>query len=398
LNFNLFIAKRYLFSKREIKFISFINLISVIGIAAGVTALIIVLSILNGFQEITEEKIISFDPHLIINTKIDNPNLIKFLDENSEVLTYSKVKSGDIALLFAKNFSFLKLKSYVDTDDEMMDYFNNSIVIGKESNDQGMPNVILGLGISNSLKIFPGNIIDIYSADMIEYNIRTYRTVKPVKAYVSGIFQSNNLEYDNYLCIGNHLLAEKLYKSTKSQSIEVKVENPYQINKFKEKYNDILKNSTLTSWLDLNSGLLKIMKFEKISTFIILSLIIVIAVFNLLASLSMTVENKLKDIGILKSIGLTNKDIKIIFQYEGLLNGVIGTLIGLAVGLALCYLQINYELIQFDIANVISNTLPISINMADILLIVIASVGLSYLSIIYPADKASKLIISDTFR
>jgi len=378
---------------------------------AGVTALIIVISILNGFQEITEEKIMSFDPHLTIelnsNPKTNNQNnlknnLLTHLKTDDDVLTYSEVKSGDIALLFNKNFSFLKLKTYTNQDDEMLTFFNESIVMGSEKNNENMPNIIIGLGISNSLKIFPGAIIDIYSASMIEYNIRTYRNIKPVKAFVSGVFQSNNAEYDNFLCIGNNELSKKLYNKNKSTILEIKINNPYQVQAFNDKIKNIfennLENFTTTTWVELNSGLLNIMKFEKISTFIVLTLIIIIAVFNLLASLSMTVENKVRDIGVLRSIGLSKKDIKIIFRYEGLLNGLIGTTLGLILGISFCYLQINYQLITFDIANIISNSLPISLKMADILLITFISIGLSYLSVIYPSNKASKALISDSIK
>lgn len=378
---------------------------------AGVTALIIVISILNGFQEITEEKIMSFDPHLTIELtqEIENNNqnslknkLIQYLETNSNVTSYSEVKSGDIALLFNKNFSFIKLKSYTKKDDEMLTFFNESIVMGKENNTENLPNILIGLGISNSLKIFPGAIIDIYSVSMIEYNIRTYRNIKPVKAYVSGVFQSNNAEYDNYLSIGNNQLSNRLYKKNKSTKIEIKINNPYQIQEFtnniQSKFKNNLHQFTTTTWVELNSGLLNIMKFEKISTFIVLTLIIIIAVFNLLASLSMTVENKVKDIGVLRSIGLSKKDIKIIFRYEGLLNGIIGTMLGLSLGISFCYLQINYQFITFDIANIISNSLPISMKMADILLITILSIGLSYLSVIYPSNKASKALISDSIK
>jgi lipoprotein-releasing system permease protein len=220
-------------------------------------------------------------------------------------------------------------------------------------------------------------------------------------ALVTGIFNSNIKDYDSRFGISSDILAKSILnpKIGFVNSIDLRIKDIKHLDAMKSKISGILPNDLqILTWQDLNPDLFAIMKFERFATFAVLSIIIMLAVFNVLISLSMTVIEKRRDIGVLRSIGASGKAIRNIFVYQGLIIGFVSTVIGTALGLFVSFGQINYKWLKVDSSKFIIDAIPVAVDSTDVWIIAAFSLILSTIATIYPARRASDMDIIGSIR
>lgn len=402
-----FIAKRYLRAKHKLNFITIISLLSTLGITIGVAALIIVLSVFNGFGSLVTSIMVSFDPHIRISVtnekgfaKIDSVRQILSKEEN--VSSYSLFVEGKAILLNRKSYEIVNLKGIeYKTENESWGVASKIIGGNFDLSESGIDKIILGIPLALRLSSRIGDTITVTSAYNIEKTITSLSIPQTKKFIVEGIFESNNRDYDVSYVFTSVLSAQRLFGLRgKISGYEIRLNNFKQAESVKE---NLLKKIdsklfSVNTWHDLHKQLYSVMQIERWAAYILLCLIIAVATFNIFASLTMTVIEKKKDIGVLRSMGVNKKSILRIFMFEGILVGVIGTFIGIGIGLLVCYLQIEYNFYPLDSSKYIINALPIEVRATDILAIGGMAMFLSFVASLYPAKRAANTIIIESIK
>lgn len=408
MGYKSFIAKRYLVSKHKINFITIVSIISITGITIGVAALIVVLSVFNGFGSLVTSFLISFDPHIqIISTNPDEgiklSEINSYLVNNEKAIGTSPFVSGKVLVTSTGLNQVVNLKG-IDANSAKNVYdIQSNMIFGKYSlNDtEGTPKAIIGLRLADKLQTITGDTIILISPAGIEQAITQYSLPLMQKFVISGIYSSNNNEYDAQYIFCSLEYAQKLFNYKKRiQGIDVRLNSLYSASEVKEKLNKQLNMNdfSISTWFDFHKELYTVMQIERWAAFIILSLIIAVACFNVLGSLSMSVVEKKRDVGVLRAMGISEKSILKIFIYEGLLIGLIGTVLGSIIGYLVCFLQINYKIYPLDPLQYKIDALPVEIHLTDFFFISGIAMLLSLLASAYPAKKAAKVNIIEAIK
>lgn len=402
-----FIAKRYLFSKKNVSFITVISTISILGVSIGVAAMIIVLSVFNGFSKKVTSILIGFDPHI----RIESKNEGKIGNYESLLQT---IYSNDIpnAAPFTQNKGMLATKDvnkvlYVKGVDEnkidkvsgIKDYTAYGTFTLKDKGSYG--SIIIGFSLANNLKAFIGDTITILSPVGLEYSLTQF--VEPItkQFIVSGIFDSDNRDYDSkyaYISIGS---AQELFKLNDNvNGIEMRLNDINQSDDVKARLQTQIDTSkyNIMTWYDLHKDFYSILKVERWAAFILLSLIIIVASFNILGSLTMTVIEKKRDIGILKAMGASDAMITRIFMFEGLVVGLVGMITGSLLGIGISLLQIYFKIYKLDTTVYKLDALPMDLRVSDFVYIPLAALLLCFLASLYPSMRAAKQKPVDSIR
>jgi lipoprotein-releasing system permease protein len=407
----LLIASRYVFPKGNINFISIITLISIFGIAIGVSALVIVMSIFNGFRIISIDALLEMDPAIRIisnnSAYIENySQIINNLTENIEVDSHITIipKLQTKAALINKNLievveliAPIEVKKIKHNSINNAKFtFSNEIVIGVPSIDS--IDVVLGIALAERLKTTIYDSLKLISTKMLEYSFQTLQIPSGVNVRATGLFQGNIKDYDLTYCYTSPQVFSKLTNipSNEATYLDIFIEgnDTEQIEIIAKNIKKFLPaNLNLLTWMDLNRELYNIMQMERVAVFSVMSLILLIAVFNVFASLAMTVTEKKSEIAILMSIGCGGKLIIKIYMIEGLLIGIIGTISGLIIGVGLIIAQQQFNLIQLDGTAYITNSLPVILNGWEVVVICIFSLLLSFIATLFPARKAMNISI-----
>ena len=402
-----FIAKRYLRSKHRLNLISIISIISTLGVTIGVAALIIVLSVFNGFGSLVTKMLINFDPHLRIsslpNDKILLNDLNIFLKSEDDVQSFAPYVEGKVILMKNKSMEILNLKG-IDIDDAgSIERIKNSITFGEFNleKEDNLDKIIISLPIALRLSARIGDTISATSAIQIKKTITRMTIPQAKRLIVSGIYEISNKEYALEYTFSTLEFAQQLLNLKSNVSgIEVVLKDLNNSELLKEnllsKFSD--KKLEASTWYDLHKDLYRVMLIERWAAYLLLSLIIAVAVFNILSSLTMSVFEKKKDIGVLRSMGVTSNSIKKIFMFEGMLIGIMGTIFGLLLGLLVCYLQINFNIYSLDATKFVIDTLPVEVRVSDLFAVSIMSLTLSYFASKYPANKALKIKLIDALK
>ncbi len=391
------IAIRYVFTKRTFNFISVITLISIIGIAIGVGALIAVISIFNGFRELTEKQISAIDPHIRISHKNEAwfkppEELLNQIENIPDVDRFFLVKSGKIAIQKEDKIQVLNLVS-VDKPIKHHPVSKHLYAGNILKNEESVNYLLLGGILADMTGIFPGDEVILFSPEMIESGIRTATHPGGVKATLDAIFITNIKDYDSYYAFCSPNIAERLFAGSINQisSIHLMLEDYRKSEKLMEKLGGWPgKGFRIESYKEINRELFEILNFERMIASVIFSIIILIAVFNVLASLTMTVIEKKKDISTLKAMGMKNRDISGLFLFAGLIIGVVASFSGGALGYSFYYLQKELKLFRFDTSSYIIDSLPVNIEIQNVILIVISSILITLISSLYPAFRGIK--------
>jgi len=399
-----FIARRYLRAKHKLNFVKVLSLISTFGIAIGVAALVIVLSVFNGFGSIVTEILVSFDPHLkisAIDNNISDDNIIKEIEstlDKKQIESISKIAEAKALFINDKTYEVVNLKGVESLSANGFENIKSKIISGKF--ELGEDQIIVGLALALRLGIRVGDEISVTSAFNIEKTFINFSLPQTRKLIVAGIFESDNRDYDVGFAFTSIRTAQKLFGlGQKYTGVEIRLNNFYDSEKIKNILEEKISNNyVIQTWYDLHKELYDVMLIERWSAYIILCLIIAVATFNIFASLTMTVIEKKRDIGVLRSLGLDEKSIKKIFMTNGLLSGLSGTFIGLFVGLLVCYLQINYKIYPLDPMKYIIDALPVQVRLTDIIAISLMAIILSTIAAYYPAKRAAKSVIIESIK
>jgi len=394
-----FIAKRYLFSKRKVSFITVISTISIVGVSIGVAAMIIVLSVFNGFSEKVTSILIGFDPHIRIeakgNAKFDNyESMLQTIYAND--IPNAAPFTMNKGMLATKDVNKVLLIKGVDEKViEKVSGIKEFTNYGKfDLADKGdFGSIIIGFSLANNLKVFIGDTITILSPVGLEYSLTQFVDPITKQFIVTGIYDSDNRDYDSkyaYISIEN---AQDLFRLNNTvNGIELRSKDINDADNLKSRLQsqvDTSKFSVMT-WYDLHKDFYSILKVERWAAFILLSLIIAVASFNILGSLTMTVIEKKRDIGILKALGASDKMITRIFMFEGLVVGMVGVITGSVLGLGLAIIQIYFKIYKLDTSVYKLEALPVELRFSDFIFIPLAALLLCFLASLYPSIRAAK--------
>ena len=389
---------KYLKTRRSDGFLNIISIFSFIGISLGVAILIIVMSVMNGFRSELINKIIGFNAHIIIKPYEKEIDFNKF--QNKEILNLEPVfltsNSGE-AIIINKNYSKgVLLRGYNKREFKKLKIVNKKNFQGNKNLNS--KHISIGKELSFNLDLKLGDKIVIMTPTGVDTIIGS---IPKQEAYIiDSIFDSGLLEYDQNVAFININDLESLFDIPKSKRfVEVFLKNPNNIESIKSKFQKLFLDEFIFSWSDLNKSLFSALKIERNVMFIILSLIIVVAAFNIISGLTILVKNKTKDIAILKSIGVKNYSIKKIFFMVGFAIGLTATAFGVILGILFSIYIENFRLFLSDIFNIqifpeeiyFLSKMPSEININFILIISLISLIITSIVSLYPAIKASKL-------
>jgi len=400
MNFESFIAQRYLISKHKINFITIISFISIAGITIGVAALIVVLSVFNGFSSLVIDYLMNLDPHIritAISTEGEKniEKLTQLLNSQNDIKSYSPYIEGKV-LAYSKGITqVVNLKGIDERSADNVYLLNKNLVDGKDDNfTKSSSGVFVGLQLADKLLVMSKDSLTLISPSNIEQAITQFTMPVSKKVYVDGIFSSKNNEYDGGYIFCALKDAQYLFGYKNSyQGFDIKLDdvtNSERVKQILQSKID-LKNYKIETWYDFHQELYSVMQVERWAAYIILSLIIAVATFNILGSLSMSVIEKKRDIGILRAMGATEKSVLRIFMVEGLLIGLIGTLLGAIIGYGICYIQIHFNIYPIDPSQYKINSLPVEVRVSDFFFICGVSMLLSFLASLFPAKRAAKV-------
>ena len=393
------ITFRFLRARKNDGFLNIISIFSFIGIGLGVAVLIVVMSVMNGFRAELINKIIGFNAHITVkpyeerisNKKLDDQNL-KTISQN---LIFSN--SGEGIIIKKDITKGIFLRGYTAKDFSKLNIVNNENFIGNRDkllNDY----ISISKELSFSLDVEIGDEITVMSSSGVQTIIGNLPKQK--KLTVVSLFDSGMIDFDNNVAFINLFTLEELFNlGQENRNLEIYLNNPQSIEYQKTIVQKIFNNEFIYTWSDMNKSLFSALKVERNVMFIILTLIIIVAAFNIISGLTILVKNKTKEIAILKSIGVLNKSIIKIFFLIGVLIGTTATIFGIILGVTFSMYVENFRQFLSSIFNItlfpeeiyFLSSMPSEINPISILIISVCSVLISVLVSIFPAFKAAKL-------
>jgi lipoprotein-releasing system permease protein len=393
-----FIGWRYLVSKRSVRFINVIGIVSVAGITVGVAALLVALSVFNGFNSVVTSVLVTFDPHL----RVEKPGAMDAgeyaaasaaVASDGRVAAFSPFVSGKALLSAGYHQRVVFVRGVEERTMDAVTGIGARMVLGGTSLApvDGVPGIIVGITLADRLSSVVGAEITVVSpAGMQGYVAGTGAPVQH-RYRIAGIYESQNREYDaNYAFISIDEAGRLFDLPGKVSGLDVRIRDIAGAAGVKESLLAALpKGFEVSTWYDLHRSLYTVMQVERWSAYILLSLIVAVATFNVLGSLTMSVIEKRRDIAVLRSCGLGRGSVVKIFLFEGLVTGAAGTAAGLLLGLAVIFLQQEFHLFPLDPTVYIIPAIPVEIRLWDFISVTAASMGLSTLAAFYPARRAS---------
>ena len=390
-NIECWISWRYLVSKRKEKFISLISLISILGIAIGVMALIVVLGVMSGFDQDLKEKIVGSIAPVSIErdmSMLEYNNLLSKVGKIKDVKASSPYLAGQVFLTVKGQIVNLNLRGIDQNKETNVTNIVKYIVKGNlDLKDQG---IVIGRELANYLGLGIGDEVVVTAAF----------SNTPHFLKIKGIFNSGMYDYDLNLVLVDLKQAQSIFSFSGISGVSLKIDNLYKATKVKsELQKQISPIYFVRTWIDVNKNFFAALRLEKITMFIILTLIVLVASFNIISTLIVLVVDKTKDIGILKSLGLTRKSIRKIFTFEGIFIGIMGIILGFGGGILISHLLKKYQFIKLPADIYYLDHLPVTIRIwPDIILVVVCAFLISLISTIYPANKAARFDPAQSLR
>lgn len=398
MSFEWFVSRRYLRAKRKQKFISLISVISIAGVAVGVMALIVVLSVYTGFTEGLRDQIIGINSHILVQHY--GMNLLHPDEMREEIESVPGVAAttpyiyGQALISSGENSGGVVLRG-IDPESA-----GAVINIGREMTagalvDLGrtidLPGIIIGREMARTLGVLQGNKVRLISPDGPLSPMGVLPKIRTCE--VVGIFETGMFEYDSTLGFITLDTARSLAGIDSGvHGIEVRVDDVDQAGKVAAALREKLgRNYSVRDWMQLNQNIFAALKLEKAGIFIALDLIILVAALNIISALIMVVMEKNRDIAILKSMGATTGSIMRIFFYQGAVIGLTGMSLGVAGGLALCAILKRYQIIELPRNVYPMSTMPVKVVPFDVTLIALSAVLITLAATLYPSWKASRV-------
>ncbi len=393
------ITFRFLKAKKKDGFLNVISIFSFIGIGLGVAVLIIVMSVMNGFRTELVNKIVGFNPHVTVKPYSEKTNLAKFNIPELNAISKNLISSnsGEAIIMNNKTSKGIILRGYRSNDFPKLKIINNDFFVGDKTKLTNQ-NISISKELSFTLNVNIGDKITLMSPSGVETIIGNLPKQKTFT--IVSLFESGLIDFDNSIAFINLKTLEDFFNlSLHNRNLEIYLKNPQNIEKQKKIVQKIFPNEFVYSWSDMNSSLFSALKVERNVMFIILSLIIIVAAFNIISGLTILVKNKTKEIAILKSIGVLNKSIVKIFFLVGVCIGTSATLFGILLGVIFSIYVENIRQFLSTIFNIslfpeeiyFLSTMPSEINPFSILIISASSILITIIVSIFPALKAAKL-------
>ena len=393
------ITFRYLKTRKKDGFLNIISIFSFIGISLGVAVLIIVMSVMNGFRSELINKIVGFNAHVTVKPYENAIDIKKLNNKNLKIISYELVfsNSGEAIVINKDYTKGLLLRGYKREDFSKLEIVKQNSFIGNPD-DLYENNISIGKELSFDLNLKRGDKIMIMSPSGIQTIIGDLP--KQQSFIINSIYDSGLAEFNKNVAFININTLDVFFDlSKKDRNLEIYLKDPVNIEKLKEKIQLIFNEEFVYSWSDINSSLFSALKVERNVMFIILSLIIIVAAFNIISGLTILVKNKTREIAILKSIGVLNKSIIKIFFLVGVIIGTSATFFGIFLGVMF---SLYIEKIRFFLSDIFNislfpeeiyflNKMPSEIEPNSIFIISFCSIIITILVSIFPAIKASKL-------
>ena len=393
------VTLRFLKTRKSDGFLNIISIFSFIGISLGVAVLIIVMSVMNGFRTELIDKIVGFNAHAVV--KPYNKPLKFMYDADFAFNIFSN--DGEAVIINKNNTKGLLLKGYSAKDFSSLKIMNNQEFFG--SKDLNNNSISIGRELSFNLNVDIGDSITIMSPSGVQTLVGSLPKQESFK--IISIFDSGLSDFNENIAYINLETLEVFFDKNKEERfLEFYFQNPKDIEVHKSNLLNLFPDELVYTWADMNKSLFSALKVERNVMFIILSLIIIVAAFNIISGLTILVKNKTRDIGILKSIGLTNSSIKKIFFLIGFTIGTSATVFGIVIGTLFSYYVENirefisktFEVTLFPEEIYFLNSMPSEININSIILIALCSIVTTIIVSIYPASKAASLDMVKTLK
>ncbi len=409
----LSIAWRYLRSRRGSRLLSLISVIAIGGVLVGVSALIVIMGVMNGLQRDLREKILVGSPDVHVLPYGDGMRMTNWRETREAVaVTPGVVRAAP----FVSTQGMVRNLSGYMTGTQVMGIQADGVagadvttirshaILGDfrfVRDSISLPGAVLGKLLASKLNAFPGDTIVLVGAAGLDMNASTGAIIPRLdSAVVSGVFETGMYEYDNaYLYL--ELAAAQRFAGLGDDvtGIEVRAVDRWQAPAVADSLRATLKAPVRAiDWQEQNRSLFQALKLERLGMGVILLLIVVVAAFNIVSTLTMVVSDKTREIGILRAMGMPAKSIRRIFLYQGIVVGAVGTGGGVAIGLFLSLLLEKYRLISLDPSVYFIDHLPVAIQLPDVLLIVVSSLVITAIATLYPAAQAARLYPVDAIR
>lgn len=410
MNFPFFIAKRYILSKKSTNAINVISGISVVGIAIATMALVIVLSVFNGFQDMVSSLLTNFDPQLKVvpikgkTIPSDDPAIVKVKQMPEIQVATETVENLVIAVYNGKQI-MLKLKGVDDNFAELTNIKECLYGDGEFSLHAGpLEFGIVGAGAAQQL----GS--DVHWEDYIKiYAVQRQGQVDltdPSSGFEVDslmlppvVFAVGQSKYDKNIILAPIAFARRMFDMQgEMSSLELRMKEGMDIDKVQSNIKEVLgdKYKVLNRY-EQQADTFRIMQIEKLLAYVFLTFILLVACFNVIGSISMLIIDKKKDVNTLRNLGASDKQISRIFLFEGRIITFIGALVGIGLGLTLCWLQQQYGFVQMGTSgNYIVNAYPVSVHYIDILIVFITVLVVGWLAVWYPVRYMSTRLLDDT--
>jgi len=394
------ITLRFLKTRKKDGFLNVISIFSFIGISLGVAVLIIVMSVMNGFRTELINKIVGFNSHITVKPyekKYINPARLKNLQLNSISKNLISSNSGE-AIIIQKDISKgIVLRGYSKNDFSKLEIITDKTFIG-DRNNLTKNYISIGKELSFTLGLKIGDEVSIMSSSGVKTIIGNLPKKKIFT--VISLFESGLADFDNNIAFINLDTLDEFFNLNKNnRNLEIYLKNPQNIENQKAIVQKIFPDDFVYSWADTNSSLFTALKVERNVMFIILSLIIIVAAFNIISGLTILVKNKTRDIAILKSIGVLNKSIVKIFFLVGIIIGTSATIFGIMLGVIFSlyvenlrqFLSSIFDISLFPEEIYFLSSMPSEIDPSSIFIISLCSILITIMVSIFPALKAAKL-------
>ena len=393
MRYELFLAGRYLGGlRRQQPVVSVIATISVMGIALGVAALLVVLGVMSGFDADLEEKIVGANPHLLVQVEggvADVEGLSARILETPGVLAAAPMLQAETLVRHGDEAQGVLLRGVDPEKEPQVTRLPHLLKAGTWP--PGRNEIVLGSELARRWGLSVGDSIEVVGND---------RKGKPVPLRVGGIFTTGMYDYDMHLTLTRLETAQAIAGAgSRPTGIGVRIEQAIRAPETQRRLRQSLGSPYwVVSWMDMNSNLFAALKLEKVTMFIILTLIVLVACFNIIATLLMMVVSKTKEIGILKSLGATAGSVRSIFTWAGLMIGLLGTGLGTGLGVALCLALEKYQFVKLPADIYYVDHLPVKLASPDIAAVIGAALAISWLACLYPAWAAARMLPAQALR
>ena len=397
------ISLRNLRPKKKEGFLKIISIFSFLGIMLGVAILIIVMSVMNGFKTDLTNKILGLNPHIVVQSngfEIDDSYILK-LREKFKDISVSKTYLGEGIIIVNEQAKGVIFKGVNNNEKKIREFLKKNIING-DINKFKKNNIFIGSELAFNLNLNEGDNINLMSSSFVATPLGNLP--KQENFNIAGIFNSGFVEFDqNIIFLTTEDALAIFDKDINDQNLEIYLKNPLEANLYKNEIQKINQNYFIYTWSDLNKSFFSALKVERNVMFIILTLIIIVAAFNIISGLTILIKNKTKEIAILKTLGLNNTSIKKSFFLTGFTIGFFATISGIILGIIFSY---NIEKVRIFLSTVFNleifpsdiyflEKLPSEINLNSIFIIFILSLLVSAIASYVPARHISKM---KTFR